>query len=132
MNPPVFVRIENINEDYAYFYHVREEVRMYNTIPSLPDRDRFTSKPIFSGMLLILLVGAGQVSGVDHIKQNNSTALNLAGSWDALPGSGDVAVWDGTVTSANSSALGGASSWQGVRIASPGGLVTIGTTAAMS
>ena len=66
------------------------------------------------------------VFAADRIKQNNATALNLAGSWDTLPGSGDVAVWDSTVTAANSPLAGASLSWAGIRIANPTGLVTLG------
>ncbi len=64
-----------------------------------------------------------------RIKQNNTTALNLAGSWDTLPTSLDIAQWDNTVTAANSTALGADLSWAGIKIINPTGLVTIGTAA---
>lgn len=83
----------------------------------------------FNPFLAALLVAlSSSVLAADRIKQNNTTALNLAGSWDTLPGPGDVAVWNSTVVGANASALGGALSWQGIKIVSPGGLVTIGNT----
>ena len=72
------------------------------------------------------------VSAVERIKQNNTTALNLAGSWDTLPGDSDIATWNNTVAGANASALGagvvGGVSWLGIKIVNPGGLVTIGNT----
>ena len=58
-------------------------------------------------------------------KQNNSTALNLAGSWDALPGIADIGQWTSTVTAANSPVLGADLSWLGLKIVSPAGLVTL-------
>lgn len=61
----------------------------------------------------------------DRFKQNNTTDLNLAGSWDTLPTSSDVAVWNSTVTGANTVNLGANLDWAGIRIANPGGLVTI-------
>lgn len=70
-----------------------------------------------------------QLSAADRIKQNNTTNLNLAGSWDVLPTAADVAIWNNTVTGANSVALGGDISWAGINIINPGGLVTIGTAA---
>jgi autotransporter-associated beta strand protein len=85
----------------------------------------------------ILLLGFGTLVptfAADRIKQNNTTALNLAGSWDTLPdsGGGDVGVWTNIVAGANASALGagvvGGVHWLGIRIANPGGLVTIGNT----
>lgn len=60
------------------------------------------------------------------IKQNNSTDLNLAGSWNTLPGAADVAQWDATVLAPNSPSLGGDVGWLGVKIVNPGGLVTLG------
>ena len=61
-----------------------------------------------------------------RIKQNNTTALNLAGSWDTVPGAGDIAQWDATVTTANNSLLGTDLSWRGIKVVAPGGLVTLG------
>ena len=62
----------------------------------------------------------------DVIKANNTTALNVAGSWTtAVPTATDVAVWNSTVVGANSSALGGDLAWQGIKITNPGGDVTI-------
>jgi hypothetical protein len=67
----------------------------------------------------------------DVVKVNNTDALNLGTSWTGgtVPGSGDVAVWDSTVTTANATNLGADLSWQGIRIADPGGAVTINNTA---
>ena len=101
---------------------------MKSPVSSLRRLNLIVASPTLAGGCLVIVLGAGSALGVDRIKQNNTTALNLAGSWDTLPGSGDVAVWNSTVAGANSSALGGALSWQGVRIANPGGLVTVGTS----
>ncbi len=80
----------------------------------------------------LALAPPGPASAADVIKANNTTALNDAGSWvsGGPPGTADVGVWDSTVTGANSVNLGGALSWQGIRIANPGGLVTINHSAA--
>jgi len=61
------------------------------------------------------------------IKADNTTALNDAGGWvgGVVPGSGNVAVWDSTVTSANTVALGADLDWQGIRVIDPAGNVTI-------
>lgn len=84
----------------------------------------------FLAVVLISMVTlSSSVFAVDRIKQNNATALNVAGSWDTLPGSGDVAVWNSTVLGANSTALGANLDWAGIKIVNPGGLVTIGTAA---
>lgn len=83
---------------------------------------------------LILLTLASQSAGIaaEVIKGNNTNDLNAGASWSGgtAPAAGDVAVWNGTVTGANLVNLGGALSWQGIRIANPGGLVTINHTAA--
>jgi autotransporter-associated beta strand protein len=59
-------------------------------------------------------------------KQDNTDPLNLASSWDALPGAADIAQWTSTVTAGNTTAsLGADLNWAGIKIVSPGGLVTI-------
>jgi hypothetical protein len=61
-----------------------------------------------------------------RIKQNNTTALNDAGSWDILPGPADIAQWTSTVAADNTTAtLGADLSWAGLKIVDPGGPVTI-------
>ena len=63
-----------------------------------------------------------QVHGVEIIKANNADSLNLPTSWigAAAPAAADIAVWDGTVTGANSVALGADLAWQGINPFSPG------------
>ena len=63
---------------------------------------------------------------VDRIKQNNTTALNLSGSWDTLPTSSDVAVFDSTYATVGALNSGALLTWQGVRVTSPGGIVGVG------
>lgn len=62
------------------------------------------------------------------VKANNTTNLNLTGSWSGgiVPGPADTAAWTSTVTTANSTLLGADLTWQGISVGSPGGLVTIG------
>lgn len=64
---------------------------------------------------------------VDRIKANNTTNLDQGASWagGVAPGAADVGVWNNTVTGPNASALGTDQSWGGIRIANPGGAVTI-------
>lgn len=61
------------------------------------------------------------------VKANNTSALNLATSWQAgaLPGLTDQAVWDSTVTGANTVGLATDLDLGGLRVTSPGGTVTI-------
>jgi len=68
-----------------------------------------------------------QVHGVEIIKANNADSLNLPTSWigAAAPAAADIAVWDGTVTGANSVALGADLAWQGINPFSPGLPVTL-------
>ncbi|MCW1925048.1 autotransporter-associated beta strand repeat-containing protein [Luteolibacter arcticus] len=78
--------------------------------------------------LLATSFGLAAVSHAnDIIKLDNTTALNDGASWTglAVPGSGDVAVWNNTVLAANTTLLGGDLSWSGIRVANPGGAVAI-------
>ncbi|MDI1311057.1 autotransporter-associated beta strand repeat-containing protein [Prosthecobacter sp.] len=76
--------------------------------------------------LSVLLISTS-AQAADRIKANNTTNLNNAGSWSpGVPDFGNMAVWTNVVTGANSTVLGGNVTWQGIRIADPGGLVTIG------
>jgi autotransporter-associated beta strand protein len=61
------------------------------------------------------------------VKADNADNLNLGSSWvgGVPPTSSDVAVWDSTVTAANTVALGANTNWAGIAIANPGGLVTV-------
>jgi autotransporter-associated beta strand protein len=60
-------------------------------------------------------------------KADNTDNLNLTNSWvgAAVPGLSDVAVWDSTVTSANTTSLGANIAFAGIKILDPGGAVTI-------
>lgn len=60
-------------------------------------------------------------------KGNNTDDLNLTTSWvgGVAPTASDVALWDATVTGANSVSLGADPSWQGIKITNPAGPVTI-------
>ncbi len=60
-------------------------------------------------------------------KANNAFNLNLASSWvgGAVPDTNGIALWDSTVTSANTVALGASLSWNGLKVLNPGGPVTL-------
>jgi autotransporter-associated beta strand protein len=59
-------------------------------------------------------------------KENNTTDLDDAGSWtSSVPTSSEAAIWESTVTGANSVALGSNIEFQSIEIQDPGGLVTI-------
>jgi len=76
--------------------------------------------------LSVLHIGP-YAQAADRTKINNTTNLNNAGSWTGgVPDLGNMAVWTNAVTGANSPVLGGDVIWQGIRIADPGGAITIG------
>ncbi|MBP7950307.1 MAG: autotransporter-associated beta strand repeat-containing protein [Verrucomicrobiales bacterium] len=81
----------------------------------------------FAAVFLALQAYAGDVT-----KDNDTDALNLTTSWvgGVAPTNADVAVWNNTVTAANSTAYGANLDWAGIKITNPGGTVTIGTTGA--
>jgi autotransporter-associated beta strand protein len=64
-------------------------------------------------------------------KANNSTNLNNGGSWvgGAAPGLYHQALWNSTVTTANSTTLASNQQWAGLKIANPGGTVTVNGSA---
>lgn len=70
------------------------------------------------------------VSAADRIKQNNTTNLNLAGSWDVVPTAADVAVFDTVYATTGALNTGALVTWQGLRVASPGGNVVINNSTA--
>src|SRR5690606_31756612 len=78
------------------------------------------------------LMGFGSGVHADTInKANNTTALNLAGSWTGgiVPDSDDVAAWQAGFNS-NSAVLGADTSWQGILVTNPsrGPLIPVGNT----
>jgi autotransporter-associated beta strand protein len=62
-----------------------------------------------------------------NVKANNTLDLTNAASWTAnwVPTSFEAAIWDNTVLGANTTALGADTTWGGIQIKDPGGLVTI-------
>ena len=66
--------------------------------------------------------------GQEIVKTNNTAYLNLGSSWvgGVAPGEANVAVWNSTVTSANTSEI--SDNWDvgGVKVTNPGGAVGIG------
>jgi autotransporter-associated beta strand protein len=62
-------------------------------------------------------------------KDDNADNLDTGTSWvgGIAPGPGDLAKWDSTVTTANSTVLGTDLEWLGLSILNPGGPVTIGS-----
>lgn len=60
-------------------------------------------------------------------KANNTTSLNSGGSWvgGATPGLHNQALWNSTVTATNTATLAAYQQWAGLKIANPGGAVTV-------
>lgn len=60
-------------------------------------------------------------------KANNTTDLFETASWvgNVKPGPSDIALWDSTVTAANSVSLAADTTYGGIKIANPGGAVTV-------
>src|SRR4051812_1196601 len=93
------------------------------------------SRPVesFFGCTLAAIIAAGVfVSPTDVVaatitKRNTTDNLNRKQSWggNKLPGTADIALWDATVSSANTVSLGGNISWLGLQITNAGGPVTI-------
>ncbi len=90
---------------------------------ALPRTRRF----ILSLGIATLLGAASDTRAIDVTKNDNSDPLNVGTSWvgGAVPGPGDVALWNNVVTSANTVSLGGDLNFGGIRITNPGGAVTI-------
>ena len=96
------------------------------------------ARHLFSIIGLTSIQFIGTAKAVDVIKANNTTALNVAGAWNAgagpVPGTGDVGLWNNVVTASNAAgsntitALGGDLSWQGIRVANVTGTANTGTT----
>jgi fibronectin-binding autotransporter adhesin len=90
------------------------------------DRDfpRFFIVTILIAITLLLAPKAGATT---RTKANDTTNLNLIGSWSGgvVPGSGDIALWDATVTAANTVSLGANLNFGEIQITNPGGAVTI-------
>jgi autotransporter-associated beta strand protein len=76
--------------------------------------------------------GLSPVWADDVFKANTVTPLNEGASWDLgfVPTANDTAVWDSRVGAGNTTvAIGGAMTWDGVRIADPEATVTVNGTA---
>jgi autotransporter-associated beta strand protein len=73
-------------------------------------------------------VFVGSASAADVFKADNTTPLNDPVSWDGgiAPTAADVAVWDNRVSAGSAVVnLGGALTWDGLRLADPGAAVTV-------
>src|SRR5262249_6113551 len=108
------------------------EISMHRSIrikAAVPRFRPFKSRRVF---LFTLCFGTSwyhnsAVEAADVTKADNTTPLNISSSWiGGSPTSSDVGVWDSTVTSANTTvSIGGNLTLGGIRIANPGGAITI-------
>lgn len=76
------------------------------------------------------VVGARlELHAATRAKANNTDALNLASSWtnNLPPGPGDVALFDATVTTPITVALGANLAWNQINFSNPGGDVSVST-----
>lgn len=81
------------------------------------DRDHGRSRVAGLGMLAVCLsLAPSQGQAVLRTKASTGTDLTAAGSWDALPGSGDVAAWTNTSLCPGLT-LPGNMSWSGILVA---------------
>jgi len=85
------------------------------------------TKAALAAASLATLLISPQAQAVDIIKANNTNNLFLTSSWvgGVVPTGSDVAVWDNTVAGTNTTILGADLAFQGIRIADPGGIVTV-------
>ncbi len=76
---------------------------------------------------LVTLVSAPTNIVGNVFKANNSTNLDFGASWvgGVAPAAANIAIWDSTVTGANTVSMGGNLSWGGISISNVGGAVTI-------
>ncbi|MDA3925000.1 MAG: autotransporter-associated beta strand repeat-containing protein [Kiritimatiellae bacterium] len=85
-------------------------------------------KRMVMGLSVFIVVFCGlPLLAAEIVKQNNTDPLDAGSSWVGgnVPGTGDEAVWDSTVTAANSSALTGPVTWNGLKLTDPGGPITV-------
>lgn len=86
-------------------------------------------------LLPIALLAPLHVQAAEVVKANNTNTLNLATSWvsGGPPGAGDIAVWDGPISSTLGSLLGtDGLSWAGIKVLSPAVATQIRNTAGFS
>lgn len=83
------------------------------------------SRLLFTAPIFLSLLS--HATAADVTKLDNLDNLNLGTSWalGTAPGTGDVAVWDASVTGASSTLLGSNLSWKGIKIQNPAGSVAL-------
>lgn len=103
-----------------------------NKLPHTPKKASSFVPRVLTASLLALMGGPSLIAA-EISKANNTTALNLEGSWvgGVVPGSDDIAVWADTLLTNRTANIGGNLSWAGIKVGAAGGgstLHTIGNT----
>jgi autotransporter-associated beta strand protein len=129
---------------YATSYTIRRATSSngtYAVIASAITALTFTDSGLANGIPLFYKITANNPTGESPpsaivtatpvpgtaAKANNSLDLDLLNSWTtpSVPGHADIALWDATVTDANTTTIGAGVSFSGIRITNPLGDVTI-------
>ncbi len=104
-------------------------------IMKLKLNSQITLAAAISAVAAIILGSVPPARAALIVKADNTTALNVAGSWtnNVVPGAADTAQWDSTVSAASTtSLLGGNLSWGGLKIVNPAGNVFINAGSALT
>jgi autotransporter-associated beta strand protein len=94
-----------------------------------PSTDKRAGSIQLTTLGVALLLTGASAHAADQTKANNNDDLTTTTSWvsGTVPGMGDRAIWDSTVTTANVVNLGGDVNFGQIKIATPGGNVTFNT-----
>jgi len=105
------------------------------TALTFTDRDLVNGTPLFYQITASNPTGESSPSATvtatpvpgTATKANNTLNLDAPGSWTAgiVPGPADLALWDTTVTAANTTTIGTGASFSGIRITNPTGNIAI-------
>jgi len=105
------------------------------TTPTFTDRGLVNGAPLFYQIHAVNPTGESPPSAAvtatpvpgTAAKANNTANLDLLNSWTTaiIPGPADLALWDATVTTANTTSIGSGVNFSGIRITNPVGNVAI-------
>ena len=93
-----------------------------------PIKKHVCLKNLSRGLAVItLVILTSKIHAADVFRADNANTLDNPAAWagGATPTSTDVAVWDSTVVLNTNSTIGVDTNWAGIRIANPGGLITL-------
>jgi autotransporter-associated beta strand protein len=111
---------------YFYILYYKNLVYYGNIKANTKIASGLLTKAIFLFCLIFTIIPTKGFADT-IVKANNEDDLNLGASWIGAtpPAANDIAHWDSTVIAANTTILGADTTWQGILITNPGGLVTI-------